>query len=221
MSTLLTINVKNLGSSSTSMYFFQKPAIYKGGPIVYTNSLFHELIGSFEETSSILTFKINMQFYAGIQQANTSPKVGECSGYSTASRKIDLKPAKGDAKDFTTAQVDPLGLAVPTKGSGVEPGAFRIKTPIYSPPNRYNVGSAVSANGGIVLSNFVEAYPNTYTDCLPILKFYVQTGTYTPGTVMDFDQSSVDAAECDFTGGHSIIDVTRKNNGTWDTEIIA
>jgi hypothetical protein len=90
-----------------------------------------------------------------------------------------------------------------------------VTTPVFQPPAVFNVGSAVAANGGIVLSNFVQADPNSNTDCQPILKFYVQTGDYTPGAVMNFTQSSATAALCDFTGGHTIIDVSLNVDGTW------
>lgn len=220
MSTLLTINVKNLESATQNFYFFQQPAIYTGGAQVYSNSLFSQSLGNYGDTGSILTFQVNLQFYAGIQQAHTTPQVGQSSGYSSASRAIDLAPASGTANDWTTASVSPLGLSAPTAGTGVQPGAFRITTPQYSPPAIYNIGSAVEANGGIVLSNFVVANPSNNTDCQPILKYYVQTGTYTPGTVMDFTASSVNAALCDFTGGHSVIDVTLNANGSWATQII-
>jgi hypothetical protein len=220
MSTLLTINVKNLESATQNFYFFQQPAIYTGGAQVYSNSLFSQSLGNYGDTGSVLTFQVNLQFYAGIQQAHSTPQVGQSSGYSSASRAIDLAPATGTANDWTTASVSPLGLTVPTVGSGVQQGAFRITTPQYSPPAIYNIGSAVEANGGIVLSNFVVANPSNNTDCQPILKYYVQTGTYTPGTVMDFTASSVNAALCDFTGGHSVIDVTLNANGSWSTQIV-
>lgn len=220
MPTLLTINVKNLESATQNFYFFQQPAIYTGGAQVYSNSLFSQSLGNYGDTGSVLTFQVNLQFYAGIQQAHSTPQVGQSSGYSSASRAIDLAPASGTANDWTTASVSPLGLSTPTAGTNVQPGAFRITTPQYSPPAIYNIGSAVEANGGIVLSNFVVANPSNNTDCQPILKYYVQTGTYTPGTVMDFTASSVNAALCDFTGGHSIIDVTLNANGSWATQII-
>jgi hypothetical protein len=220
MSTLLTINVKNLESATQNFYFFQQPAIYTGGAQVYSNSLFSQSLGNYGDTGSILTFQVNLQFYAGIQQAHSTPQVGQSSGYSSASRAIDLAPASGTANDWTTASVSPLGLTAPTVGTGVQAGAFRITTPQYSPPAIYNIGSAVEANGGIVLSNFVVANPSNNTDCQPILKYYVQTGTYTPGTVMDFTASSVNAALCDFTGGHSVVDVTLNANGSWATQIV-
>ena len=55
---------------------------------------------------------------------------------------------------------------------------------------------------------------------MPILKFFVQTGSYQTGTVINFTQASVNAAVCDFTGGHTAINVTLNPDGTWTTEII-
>lgn len=221
MSTTLTINVKNFESQTQSFFFFQQPAIYTGGGSVYSNSLYAQLLGNYDQTGGILTFLVNIQYYAGIQQAHTPPKVGSSSGYSSASRPIDLAPAAGSAttaNDWTTASLNPLGLTAPVPGTGVQPGAFRITTPSFTPPPYLNVGSAISVNGGIVLSNFVQANPMNNTDCQPILKYYVQTGTYTAGTVMDFTQSSTNAALCDFTGGYTTCNVTLGADGMWTVE---
>lgn len=221
MSTLLTINVKNMGASTQEFFFFQQPAVYSGGSVVYTNSLYSQSLGNYEETGAELTFQVNMQYYAGIQQAHTKPTVGQSSGYASASRPIDLTPSTGSAKNWTTASIDPLGLSPPTSSADVQLGAFRITTPTYSsPPAIYNVGSAVEVNGGITLSNFVVANPSSHTDCQPILTYYVQTGKYTAGKVMNFTQSSINAAVCDFTGGYSIINVRLKADGSWATEVI-
>ncbi|HTU11879.1 MAG TPA: hypothetical protein VMG08_13390 [Allosphingosinicella sp.] len=219
MSTLLTINVRNM-ERNQGFYFFQQPSIYTGGAQVFSNSLFSSQLGNFNDDASVLTFQVNMQFYAGIQEGHSSPQVGQSSGFSSASRPIDLAPASGTANDWTKASVDPLGLSVPVPGPGVQAGAFRITTPSYAPPASYNVGSAVAANGGIVLSNFVVSEPTENTDCQPILKYYVQTGEYTRGTVMDFTQSSATAALCDFTGGYTIMDVMLNADGTWDVQIV-
>lgn len=217
MSTLLTINVKN-NEPTQGFYFFQQPAIYTGGGAVYSNSLYSQTLSNFDVGASELTFQVNLQYYAGIQQAHGTPAVGQSSGFSSASRPVDLAPASGSANDWTTATINPLGLSKPTSGSGVQAGAFRITTPVYGGPDVYNVGSAVEVNGGIVLSNFVVANPSSNTDCQPVLVYYVQTGSYTPGNVMNFTQSSVNAAKCDFTGGHSTINVTLNSDGTWSTQ---
>jgi hypothetical protein len=220
MSTLLTINVSNYEPNSQNFYFFQQPAVYTGGGAVYSNSLFSQTLANHDASGSILTFQVNMQFYAGIQQSTSPPKVGQSSGYSSASRAIDLATSDGKGNDATTATISPLGLSVPTNSPGVQAGAFRITTPSFSSPPYYNVGSAVNVNGGIVLSNFVQANPASNTDCQPILKYYVQTGQFTPGTVMNFTQSSTTAAVCDFTGGYTVANVILNRDGSWQVSYI-
>jgi hypothetical protein len=218
MSTLLTINVRNFAPQAQSFYFFQEPAKYTGAGQVYSNSLYHAYLGSYNDTGAILTFRVNLQFYAGIQQTNQMPAVGQSSGYLSASRPIELTKASGaPTNNSTMASVNPVGLAPATYTQAVQNGAFRITTPVYDLGNSYNVGSAVEVQGGIVLSNFVLANPNSNTDCQPILKFYVQTGQYTPGTVMNFTQSSVSAAVCDFTEGAAFINADLQSNGVWQT----
>jgi hypothetical protein len=222
MSTLLTINVKNYQPQTQNFYFFQQPAIYSGGGPVYSNSLYSQSLGNYDATGAILTFQVNVQYYAGIQQANTPPQIGASSGFASASRAIDLAPSAGGTgapNDWTTATVNPLGLSVPTNGVGVQSGAFRITTPSFTSPPYYNVGSAVAINGGIVLSNFVQANPMNNIDCQPILKYFVQTGSYTPGNVMNFTQSSVNAALGDFTGGFTVCNVNLQANGNWSTQL--
>ncbi len=219
MSTLLTINVINEEDTAQNMFFFQEPAVYAGGPTVYSNSLYSANLGP-TSGGSTLTFQANLQYYAGIQEAHSTPEVGQASGYTSASQAIDLALASGGAtNDFTEATLNPLALSAPTAGEGIQDGAFRIAVPSFSPPALYNVGSAVQVNGLTTLSNFVQASPNTFTDCQPILKYYVQTGSYTAGTVMNFTQSSQTAALCDFTGGYTTAQVKLKSNGTWDVSM--
>lgn len=110
-----------------------------------------------------------------------------------------------------------LGLSVPVSTSGPQTGSFRIITPVFNPVlNNYNAGSAVQTlTGGITLSNFVTAQPNSNLDCQPIIIFYVQTGTYTAGTVMNFTSSSATAAVCNATPGYSTFNVQYNADGTW------
>ncbi|WP_421697292.1 hypothetical protein [Ancylobacter sp.] len=220
MSTLLTINVTNRISATQNFYFFQQPSIYTGGSRVYSNSLYCQSLGNYDSTGSVLTFQVNIQSYACIQQTANEPQIGQPSGFASAVRAIDLAPVSGTANDSTTASVNPLGLSPPTVGQYVQPGAFRIITPTYQPPYMYNIGSAVQANGSVMLSNFVVASPANTTDCQPILRYYVQTGSYIPGSVINFTQSSVSAALCDFTGGYSTINVTLNQDGTWTVQMM-
>ncbi|MES2034270.1 MAG: hypothetical protein V4466_08860 [Pseudomonadota bacterium] len=220
MTTLLTINVTNRQPQTQEFYFFQQPTVFSGGSWAYSNSLYSQALGNYDQTGSLLTVQVGTQTFAAIQQAHGMPQVGQVSGYASATRAIDLASSSGGTNDATTAIVGPLGLAAPTFAPGVQPGAFRITTPVYAPPEIYNIGSSVQVNGWTVLSSFVVANPATITDCQPVLKFYVQTGTYIPGSVVNFTQSSVNAAVCDFTGGHSVINVTLNADGTWTVQIV-
>jgi hypothetical protein len=167
-----------------------------------------------------------LQYYAGAQQQVSPPVVGQASGQLAAIQAINLTPAAGGAQtnNTTTMTVSPsLGLSPPVSTVGPQPGSFRIITPVFNPVlTAYNAGSAVqSLSGAITLSNFVTAQPNSNLDCQPVIKFYVQTGTYTPGTVMNFTSSSINSALCDATPGFSTFNVTYNIDGTWTVQNMA
>ncbi|NVN86402.1 MAG: hypothetical protein HXX15_09980 [Rhodopseudomonas sp.] len=226
MATTITINVINKSLSLQNFFFFQQPAEYSGGQQVYTNSLYTQALLPNATSGAQLTFTMVLQYYAGVQQQVTPPQVGQSSGQLAAIQAINLTPAPGGAQtnNTTTMTVSPsLGLSVPVSTVGPQAGSFRIVTPIFNPAlTAYNAGSAVQAlSGAITLSNFVTAQPNTNLDCQPVIKFYVQTGTYTPGTVMNFTSSSINAAICDATPGYTTFNVTYNLNGTWTIQSMA
>lgn len=219
MSTLITINVKNNTNYVQNFFFFQAPAQYSGGPQVYSNSLYTSALGPYATTGAVLTFQLMLQYYAGVQQQTKPPAVGSPSGSTAASQAIGLTPASGGpaTNNFTQMSVNPLGLSVPTPSTAPQPGSFRIATPPYnSSLQNYNAGSAVlNVDSSITLSNFVTAQPQSNIDCQPVLQFYVATGTYTPGTVMNFTQSSQGAALCDATSGFGTFSVVYNPDGSW------
>ncbi|ACM30160.1 hypothetical protein MOV66_03175 [Agrobacterium sp. SHOUNA12C] len=216
MSTLLTINVVNNQAVNNSFFFFQQPAVYTGGATVYSNSLFSQLLAPSSSGSS-LTFQSNVQYYAGVQQTNNAvPIPGQLNGFASAIQPIDLTPINGSANNSTIMAPVPLSLTPASPTSGVQQGAFRIATGLYQPPaQQFYAGSAVKANGQVILSNFVLAQPQQNIDCQPVLKFYVGTGTYTAGVNMNFTQSSGQSALCDFTGGYSVANVAYNSDGSW------
>ncbi|WP_426435195.1 hypothetical protein [Bradyrhizobium genosp. P] len=220
MPTPITINVRNNSPTLQNFFFFQQPAVYTGGQEVYTNSLYTQALLPYATSGAVLTFSVVLQFYAGVQQQVSPPVIGKPSGQLAASQPIGLTPASGGAQtnNTTTMTVNPsLGLSVPVSTSGPQTGSFRIITPVFNPVlTNYNAGSAVQTlTGGITLSNFVTAQPNTNLDCQPVIIFYVQTGTYTPGTVMNFTSSSATAALCNATPGYSTFNVVYNADGTW------
>lgn len=221
-STLIQINVTNNSPALQNIFFFQQPAVYTGGGNVYSNSLLSTPLLPFASSGSVYTFLLGLQYYAAVQQQVSPPVVGQPSGYTSAIQPIGLTPAAGGTptSNCTTMSVSPLGLTPPVTVSGVQPGAFRIVSPIYDPSlQQYNGGSGAQlANGQVVLSSFVTVQPNTNLDCQPVLKFYVATGTYQSGTVMNFTTSSVNAALCDATNGFTTFNVSYNANGTWSVK---
>lgn len=220
MSSLITINVINNSPSTQNFFFFQQPATYVGGQTVYSNSLYSQTLLPNASSGSILTFMLLQEFYAAVQEQIELPVPGQPSGYRSAIRPIALTPAPGGAptNNKTTMSVSPLGLSLPTNDSMVQAGAFRIETPIYEPVLiTYNGGMGVKTlEGSVILSNFITLLPNQTLDCQPVRKFYVQTGSFTSGIVINFTSSSITAAVCDATSGYTTFKVTYRADGYWD-----
>lgn len=224
MPEMLILNVKNCQPETQDFYVFREPAIFASGGQVYSNSLFSQSLGNFDATGDLLALLINPQYLAGIQSADGMPEVGSPSGFALATCPIDFAISSSDSLDWTTAKAIPLGLTPPVNGSDIQPGAFRITTPSFTAPPCYNVGLADSVNDAdgvnkeVVLSSFVLADPIDNIDCIPILKYYIQIGSYAPGDVIDFIQASTAACMADFSGGYSVYTISLLANGQWSTE---
>lgn len=224
MSILYEIVVENESPYDKVFYFFQQPADYIGGGEVYTNSIGKGVLSAKSALLKLdqLVFSIEQQYYAGAQKQLKPPKVGEAEVGQLSQVDIDLTPNEGESNNSTKMNIDKdaLHLTKPIFASGVQKGAFRIEVPEFNPAQRrYNIGlSSKDKNGKILLSNFIEAEPSTNTDVQPILKFYVNTGSYEPGTVVNFTNSSANAAICDATDGTFKFKVTYNANGSWDVK---
>lgn len=225
MSTTYTIHVTNKSPSDQDFYFFQKPAEYVGGSEVYSNSLYHDNLQPHETSGSILTFEFNQQYYAGVQEQHGNLMEGKASGHITASQPIELTSAGNEkTNNSTDMTINPsLALSKPTYTPGVQKGAYRITTPKFNPViHKYNAGLAVNTlTGEIVLSNFINAEPNKHIDCQPVLIFYVQTGYYKAGTVINFTSSSANCATCDTTSGITTFEVDYNPDGSWTVTPVA
>lgn len=221
MATIYQITVTNNSPYPETMFFFQKPAVYSGGAEIYSNSLASEPMSAKPSVgTSQVQFTMELQFYAGIQTQPTPIEVGVANVSSVVEVPIDVaSSSNANAQDMTEMSISSQGaiaLSPPVAGSGVEGGAFRIITPTFNPNTmQYNAGLAALANGNIVLSNFITAQPNQNIDVQPIVQFYVATGSYTAGTVVNFDTVSATAALCDATGGKEDFNVTYNADGTW------
>ena len=221
--TLITINVTSQSTSPQTFFFFQQPAIYTGGAAVYSNSLYSGTLPAYNPAAPAqLTFLNSLQYYAGVQTSNTAaPPVGQTSGYNSTWAAIGLQATGATnpcSTNFTQTAGSQLALSTPVANPAVQAGAFRITIPTFNANTyKFNAGSATlnQATGSVVLSNFVLANPTTNLDCQPVLVYFVQTGAYTPGTVMNFTTSSQGAASCDATNGKYTFNVLYKSDGTW------
>jgi hypothetical protein len=226
MTTPVTINVTNNSTSLQNFFFFQQPAQYSGGAQVYANSLYTAPLLPISSSGAMLSFSPTLQVYAGAQQQAQPPQVGQVSRLFAARQPISVAPPPGGAaaNDTTTMTVSPsLGLSVPVSTAGPPAGSFRIVTPVFNTGlANYNAGLAVqSVSGSIILSNFVTAQPNSNLDCQPGLVFYVATGSYSAGTVIDFTGSSANAAKCDATPGYTAFNVSYNADGTFAVQPFA
>ena len=219
MATIYQITVTNNSPSPQTMFFFQQPAKYSGSSTVYSNSLASQQIAAKPSVGTAqIQFTADIQIYAGVQTQSTPIEVSLVNTSSIAEVPIDVASSSNpNAKDMTTMSVDTgLALSAPVTGAGIEDGAFRIVTPTFNPVTTpYNAGLAALAQQNILLSNFVVANPNQNIDVMPQVIFYVATGSYTAGMVIDFDSVSNNAALCDATNGQEDFMVTYNADGTW------
>lgn len=222
MSTQYTVIVENNSPNAQEFFFFQQPAVYSGGAKVYTNSVGHGSLPPYNpQRKSQIEFALLQQYYAGVQRQSYPPVVGQVQTGLISQVVIDIAPQPpGKASpDGTTVVIgdDSLYLDMPVVTSDVQPGAFRITTPPYAPSQHlFNVGlSTINNDGEVLLSNFISGEPSKNTDVQPIVKFYVNTGSYKPGTVVNFTTTSVNAALCDATYGALLFHVTYNADGTW------
>lgn len=219
--TTYRITVENKSNSPQDFFFFQKPAIYSGGAEVYTNSIGNRGLPKYKSGSiNEVIFTLEQQYYAGAQIQLKPPHVGVAQIGELSQVPVDLaKIGSTMIKDGTNMIVTPdsFHLTPAVNTPGVEAGAFRIKTPSYDPySTEYNIGlSCINGDGDIVLSNFITAEPEKNTDVQPKVVFYVSTGTYKAGTVVNFTTSSVNSAMCDATNGKLDFKVVYEADGTW------
>ena len=164
-----------------------------------------------------MSLAMEWQFYAGVQPQLEPVKLGQANLTPFAAVPIGLS-STGTEDDMTVMSVaEGLVLSDSVNGEGLETGAFRIVTPVFtpSPAYSYNAGPALNVAGKIILSSFVTVSPDQRIDVEPIAKFYVSTGNYSAATVIDFAAASADAALCDATDGQAAFTVTYNANGTW------
>ncbi|WP_147198377.1 hypothetical protein [Pantoea sp. CCBC3-3-1] len=192
MATLITLNVTNMNKMDKDIFIFQEPSLYEGGETPFVNSIYTDKLYN----DQTLTFRIYVQYYGGVQENKSEPKINEPSGERSAIKIVELTPNNNEEVNNSINMVmddeENWYLENAIYDPETQAGAFRISTPTYGSFDKvFYAGSAVRASSGeVIMSNFIEASPNSNMDFQPQLKFYVQVGSYEAGNVMDFTTSS-------------------------------
>ncbi|OOM06416.1 hypothetical protein [Clostridium saccharobutylicum] len=221
MSTEYLITVENQSPNPQEFYFFQEPAHYAGGSTVYTNTISHGKLPAYNSgVTSQLQFSLISQYYAGVQKQLSPPIIGNAQLGIISQAAIDVTHS-GKEKNKTDVVIDEDGgiyLNTPEHEDAVQQGSFRIATPTFNPnQTKINIGlSGRNEKGAIIMSNFIIGEPTKNIDVQPIVKFYVKTGSYKQGTVVNFTESSKDSAMCDATNGTEYFTVIYKQDGSWE-----
>jgi hypothetical protein len=213
MATIYTIKIINNSPDQQTFFIFQQPASYTEGSKVYSNSMLSTPL----PPNSQLTLTMEWQFYAGVQPQLEPVKLGQANLTPLAAVPIELSSNQIEFDTTTMSVTEGLTLSDSVSGEGLEAGAFRIVTPIFtpSPAFSYNAGLALNIGGKIILASFVTVSPDQSIDVQPVAKFYVSTGNFTASTVIDFEAAAANAALCDATNGQASFTVTYNANGTW------
>lgn len=218
--TKYSITIESKSPSPQNFYFFQKPAIYIGGQTVYTNSVGSGTLPAYNPSvTNQIQFSLEQKYYAGVQKQMEPIIEGKTQIGLVSQAEMELSTGAGSEKDSTIMKIaqSSLYLTPPVNSPGVQQGAFRITTEQFNPlVQKYNAGlSNINGDGQIVLSNFIIAEPNKNIDIQPVTIFYINTGDYQAGTVVNFTTSSATAAICDATSGKTNFKVTYNSDGSW------
>ncbi len=201
-----TIQIVNASQYAQNFFLFSSPPTLSWSSQIYQNALAQSQdVGP--QTTVTYTIK-NSVFASCVQTQNDqNPQVA-----ISKSVAMDISSATNNCATFSP---NPFNLTVSTDAS-VQKGWFRITTSSYSPGNPSYIGIGYLVDGISSFAAGVEAEPSKNLDVEPIVKFYVATGDYTPGTLANFVEASKTAACFDFTGMGSVtMRSDYQPNGTW------
>lgn len=184
---MISINIQNSSNTTNDFLYFMAPAAGMNAQPIYTTSLGTARVAPYQQFGTIVSFEIDFQYQAGVQQAHNPPVAGQQSGFSSACRSVFLTTGNKPALNTTTMVLSPLGLSEPVAGPNVPHGAFRIATPDYDSKSlTYYAGTALRTKaGGVVLPNFVIVSPNLSIDVQPMMTFQVAAGSAKTSVVIN------------------------------------
>ncbi|MEX0957293.1 MAG: hypothetical protein WDZ83_19020 [Rhizobiaceae bacterium] len=234
MTSQYQIIISNLSDQAIAFYAFQEQAAFTNSgvsPTILSSCLATGTLAPQASSGSQLDFGFDTQNYVGaISNIPSSSLVAfnasisqvgakATSSATSAIQPIELTPAaSGQADNFSTMTISPLGLSAPRYQSGPRAGYFGVQVPSYSPaPSQelYCGCAAINQDGSITLSSFVAPLPNSQVDCATVAIYHVKVGSFPVGQVITYDTGL--SAKCDFTTGVRSIAVDYHKDGSFST----
>lgn len=214
------IFVRNEENNPINVYFFTGPPDFDSstGSKIFTNSLGTKIVGA----NNQVTFTYTDATFAGAQTA--SQPLGRVQLSSVSLFPVKLLENVEGLTDRIGVELDVNKDAKLTK-NGEFPngqiGAFEMKTQTkqLGDPSIL-IGTGAITGGIYLLTSYIEAEPARIYNIQPQLKFYIQIGSFQPGTVADFKgvastSATIDTTAAGFAGKRDFF-VTRTNLGEWE-----
>ncbi|KAK0706154.1 hypothetical protein B0T26DRAFT_837077, partial [Lasiosphaeria miniovina] len=204
MSTTYNISVINTsGKTQSYLLFAVVPKVSSVTGSVFTNVFMTAPpIVSKPNRSSSTTFTITREFFAicgtSIRSLAAGVQVGT-SDYESAVLGTNQIP--GTTFSFTT--VDGAHFILPSPAKTAPNGAYTIATDssfrIPNPNNTFvGLGGMSTAGSVVPMATFLASPSDTY-NIFPVVKYYIATGSYSPGEIINVQEIGVTQL-VDFTG---------------------
>ncbi|KAK4209236.1 hypothetical protein QBC37DRAFT_378293 [Rhypophila decipiens] len=220
MATNYNITIINTsGATQSYLLFAVVPKVNATSGEVYTNVFMAAPpIISKPNGSSQTYFNITREFYAicgtSIRNLSAGVQVGT-SDYEPVVLGTNQKP--GTTMSFTTA--DGAHFPMPPPAATAPNGGYTIATDssfkIPNPNNTFIGLGGMNMNGNVVPVATFLAAPSTTYNIYPVVKYYIATGTYSPGEIINVQSIGVTQL-VDFTSStYNSVTYMQLNDGTY------
>jgi hypothetical protein len=191
------IQISNQSGFSKDYVVFQKPptVVNNGSNVEVYSNAWITFQGLLNGGCDKLQYTDETYAFWGTIPTNSNPmtKVMRCGSALVDTSKLD---------GVAFSAGPPTGFGAVQAGIAVNSGSFQISAGTdFTAKDKYVFGMAKPTNTGVPgpVATFL-ATPNDTFDIIPVVKFYVADGSYTPGDVINVKSFSTAPIEIDFTG---------------------
>lgn len=222
MSTKYTIHVVNKKPGATKKFFcfLSAPEKINGQEVFANSSKFVTLTGT--KSGKAAKFDIGLQYSLTAGSANTPVDVGLAAS-GNISENVDLDQI-WDADFYVNDDQQTPDLTLAEK-SGAGNDIVQVRTNAFNDTEEADYDWFQYLTYGVNDGRTQMGYTwspegNTEYDLTPQVEFYINTGSFTPGELVNLHSSGRDAAVVsnDDFDSRNVATVTYNSDGTWDIE---